>query len=203
MEFNKKIVAIYMITSPSNKSYIGRTLDYRVRINKYKNLLCKDQTYIYNAILKYGWDNMKVTILYSNNRSKYSDRILNILEKKYIKLYNTLSPIGYNLKTGGEKEYTLSQETKNKISNSHKNKVFTRETLEKMRKAKLGKEGYKKISIIKYDLNMNKLKNYSSIREASKLNNILETSINNCLKNRSKTAGGFIWHYNSTNIKLN
>lgn len=54
---------IYMITSPSGKSYIGRSLNLEERLNKYKNLLCSDQQYIYHAILKYGWDNMKVTIL--------------------------------------------------------------------------------------------------------------------------------------------
>lgn len=36
---------------------------------------------------------------------------------------------------------------------------------------------------------------FKSVSEASKLTNIKITSISNCLKNRSKTSGGFIWKY--------
>lgn len=73
---------IYMITSPSGKSYIGKSLNLGERLNKYKNLLCSDQQYIYHAILKYGWDNMKVTILYSGERNELSNDTLNRLEEE-------------------------------------------------------------------------------------------------------------------------
>ena len=36
---------------------------------------------------------------------------------------------------------------------------------------------------------------YISIREASRLTNIKESSINNCLLKYTKTSGGFIWEY--------
>ena len=42
MEFQKipmNKCGIYMITSPSGKSYIGRSLNLKERLNKYKNLL--------------------------------------------------------------------------------------------------------------------------------------------------------------------
>lgn len=67
MEFQKipmNKCGIYMITSPSGKSYIGRSLNLKERLNKYKNLLCSEQQGVYHAILKYGWENMMVTILY-------------------------------------------------------------------------------------------------------------------------------------------
>lgn len=46
MEFQKipmNKCGIYMITSPSGKSYIGRSLNLKERLNKYKNLLCSEQ----------------------------------------------------------------------------------------------------------------------------------------------------------------
>lgn len=39
--------------SLSGKSYIGRNLNLKERLNKYKNLLCSEQQGIYHAILKY------------------------------------------------------------------------------------------------------------------------------------------------------
>lgn len=50
-------------------------------------------------------------------------------------------------------------------------------------------------SILKIDKNGNVLDEYKNVTEASKKNNILITSITNCLKGRSKTAGGFGWIY--------
>ena len=50
-------------------------------------------------------------------------------------------------------------------------------------------------SILKIDKNGNILDEYKNVTEASKKNNILITSITNCLKGRSKTAGGFSWIY--------
>lgn len=50
-------------------------------------------------------------------------------------------------------------------------------------------------SIIKYDCNGNFIEEYINIASAAKENNICITSITNCLKGRSKTAGGFKWKY--------
>jgi len=49
--------------------------------------------------------------------------------------------------------------------------------------------------IIQYDLEMNQLNTYNSIKEASKILNISNTNILGALKNRQKTAAGFIWRY--------
>jgi hypothetical protein len=49
--------------------------------------------------------------------------------------------------------------------------------------------------IIQYDLEMNEVNTYNSIKEASNILNISNTNILGVLKNRQKTAGGFIWKY--------
>lgn len=93
---------IYKITSPSNKSYIGQTVRFKQRMNCYKNLRCKNQSAIYNAILKYGWENMQVEILWEKESNTRLIVELNELEIKYIKEFNTKVPNGYNLTSGGE-----------------------------------------------------------------------------------------------------
>ena len=49
--------------------------------------------------------------------------------------------------------------------------------------------------IIQYDLEMNEINKYKSIKEASDILNITTTNILGALKNRQKTAGGFIFKY--------
>lgn len=53
-------------------------------------------------------------------------------------------------------------------------------------------------NIIQYDLNMNKIKEWDSITNASKTLGI--TTIDKCLNFKRKTAGGFIWRYKDCNI---
>lgn len=48
---------IYKITSPSNKVYIGQSINIDERIRKYKLLKCKNQPKIYNSLKKYGHEN--------------------------------------------------------------------------------------------------------------------------------------------------
>ena len=52
----------------------------------------------------------------------YSDSEMNNDEKYYIKLYKTLYPYGYNLSEGGD-GVLPSEETRRKMSNSHKGKI--------------------------------------------------------------------------------
>lgn len=51
------------------------------------------------------------------------------------------------------------------------------------------------LSIIQLNKDIEFIDEFKSISEASKVTNIKRTSIINCLKERSKTSGGFIWKY--------
>jgi len=55
-------------------------------------------------------------------------------------------------------------------------------------------KGYKR-KIIQYNLDMNKIKDYNSIIEASNLLNMSQSNIKAVLYNKQKTAGGFIFKY--------
>ena len=60
---------------------------------------------------------------------------------------------------------------------------------------KLGKKKYpnRAEKIKQFNKNNEYIKTFNSSREASRLLNISETSISNCVNGYSKTAGGFIW----------
>lgn len=58
-----------------------------------------------------------------------------------------------------------------------------------------GKEHYMAKKVGKYDKNNNLINIYETIVEAGKQNRMLDTSIINCLKGKTKTSGGYIWKY--------
>ena len=126
---------IYMITDKiNNKKYIGQTVCYLSSGRKYgitgrwnhhvsdaNNYVDKGRHFC-NAIRKYGKNNFNLEILLICNLS-----MMDYYEKKCIKLYNTISPNGYNLESGGSRTGTgigdnkrLHQDTKEKLSKSQR-----------------------------------------------------------------------------------
>lgn len=84
---------IYKITSPSGKIYIGETVNFKKRFDRYKYLQCKNQIKLYNSFIKYGIDNHKFEILEECEINELKCR-----ERYYQDIYNVLSEIGMNLK---------------------------------------------------------------------------------------------------------
>jgi hypothetical protein len=132
---------IYMLTSPSGKSYIGqtvRTIEKRLEEHETgKSIGCRA---IYNAIKKYGWEN------FEKDWYECPDEDLNSEEKLLVRDMGTLSPDGYNLMDGGGSRGKPSDETKQKMSESmtgDKHPMFgkpkSEETKQKMSEAQLGK----------------------------------------------------------------
>lgn len=116
---------IYKYTSPSGKSYIGQTNDPARRKRLHRNVDgCRA---LYRAIQKYGWDNMSYEVLETGLTLEDANR----LEAHYIKLHDTMSPNGYNLTSGGE-NFFLSEETRQRISNSKKGHLVSTETRQKI-----------------------------------------------------------------------
>ena len=105
---------IYKIENKINgKCYIGQTIESlqkRINRHKYSNNHCYA---IHNALKKYGIDNFDISVI--DDTATTMDE-LNELEIKYIKEYNSLSPNGYNLTTGGM-NHTSSEETLEKLRN--------------------------------------------------------------------------------------
>jgi len=95
----------------------------------------------YAAIQKYGWSNFEHNILETNLTKEEACN----KEQYYIKLFNTLTPYGYNLTIGGEMT-RMSLEAKQKLSKSmmgNKNCLghkCSERKKEKIRQSLLGKK---------------------------------------------------------------
>ena len=101
-----------------------------------------------------------------------------------------------NVKKGNYNCRKHSEESKNKIRDSIKKK-YSEQTdnkyntnIEKHREI-MGKA--KGVKILQYDLNNNFIKDFISIREASRETNVPRTSIGKAIKNNTFIAGNFIW----------
>jgi len=115
----EKICGIYIITSPTNRIYIGQSIDIKRRTNQYKRGDCEEQRFLYNSILKYGWSSHTLTIIEECCREE-----LNRLEKYYIELYGSLNTErGMNLREGGDSS-KMSEESKLKMSKSKKGLLY-------------------------------------------------------------------------------
>lgn len=162
---------IYICTSKTtNKSYIGKSINFEKRKKIHKNSAFNKTYNTYNthfcrAIRKYGWNDFEWNILYAGISIEQLDN----MEKWCIGIYDTYNN-GYNSTTGGEgilgyrhtedakrkmKGQLHSESTKQKISKSvsGKNhplygKHHTEETKQKMRKPK-SKETRKKMSLVR------------------------------------------------------
>lgn len=104
---------IYALGFPNQKLYVGQTTkSFEQRMNAHKssaaNLNKKDGCRaLNNAIRTYGWDNIDKTIIEYCEHDQLDE-----LESYYINYYETLSPKGYNLMTGGNSNKTYSDESK-------------------------------------------------------------------------------------------
>ena len=200
------MIGIYKLTSPSNKVYIGQSLNIKNRLSKYKNDWCFAQPAIHNAIQKYGWDNFKIDVLWSSEDNTNAKFILNELEQDFIALYNCISPNGYNLRNGGDSK-GVADETRLKLSIASTGHKLTDESKAKMSdkatgrvyvvsdetKAKLKLTVNGKISIIQLDRDDNFIKEWDSAAEVERVLNINRNTISKVINGKQKTAGGFKW----------
>lgn len=112
---------VYMIISPSNRIYVGSTKrSLKERWWYYYNLHCKNQIRLYNSLIKYGPQNHTFHKIWEGDvKDMYK------IEAKYGRLLNVLDhKKGLNCQLPKESnEYAcISVETKQKMSNSAKNK---------------------------------------------------------------------------------
>ena len=110
---------IYSISSTSGKVYIGQTRR-EVEKRKTEHFKCPGSCILLeNAIKKYGQAQMKCEVLLEIN-----DGSLDEYEKKFIEMYDTLEPNGYNIRSGGAAG------------------IHSEESRVRMREAKLGEKNH-------------------------------------------------------------
>lgn len=201
------MVGIYKISSPSNKVYIGQSVDIHYRFYRYKTLNCKGQIRLYNSLLKYGINNHIFEIIEECEIEELNDK-----ERHYQDLYDVISEKGLNCiltttngKSGrlseetslkisaSKKNYKPSEETKLKMSVSGKGRIVSEETKEKI---SIGNKGKKKSESHRLNIK-NKFEGkkvidtvtniiYSSVRQASEELNIYYITLLRNLNGKTK-----------------
>ena len=125
--------------------YIGQTIDEKIRFKThiYYAINKKDNNRFHNALRKYGLENFIYCVLEDNVLKEN----LNMRETDWIEYYDSFY-CGYNLTSGGDTNYTVSEEIRRKISESHKGKktwnsgktnIYSDETKRKQSESHKGK----------------------------------------------------------------
>lgn len=156
---------IYKATNKINgKSYIGFASKFEVRKQKHLSDSKREKKthyFFHKAIKKYGWDNFEWSVLKED--ATLED------ERHFIKEHDTFGN-GYNLTTGGDGNYEVSEHTRKRISIGNKGKKYSLETKLKMSKAKKGNKyclGYRHTEEAKI-----KIRQYQAERKRQALESI-------------------------------
>lgn len=198
---------VYKHTTPNGKVYIGITgNEPRKRWNNGNGY--RVNNHFWNAILKYGWDNIAHEILFDGLTQDEAEK----KEIELIALYDSTNPKnGYNISPGGN---LVSDEQREKMreiakkrcngkpfceSKGEKNGFYGKKHTEKTRRkmseiAKINSAGAKNPKA-KSVICLETGTVYSYITEASEAMGIHRTDINNCCIGYHITAGGYHWAY--------
>ena len=220
-EINKnRNYTVYMHTSPSGKRYVGIT-SLKPERRWAKGLGYSKCPYMSKAIKKYGFENFLHEILYVNLTKEEAEQ----KEIELIAYYDTTNKNkGYNVELGGNSIGKLSkeqkdklrncnlgkkhsEETRRKMSESGKRKIFTAEHKKHLSESKMCKfhsdetkemmrqTSQKNVPILQFDKNMNFVYKYISVSEASRKTSVARPNISRCCRGITKRAGGYIWRY--------
>lgn len=211
------MIGVYKITSPSKRTYIGQSIDIENRWIKYKNINnSKVQQKLYRSFIKYGIDNHMFEIL-----EECSIDELDNTEIKWINHFKT-NKTGLNILEGGgnsRKGVKHTNETKQKMSESHLGKQDTEQTKNKKSQSAKGKiknethrtnlskscsEAFGR-PVIQKSLNGEFIKEWDTGKQAAVELNLSYTSINNCCRRKEINpikytySQGFIFEYKFPN----
>lgn len=190
MNSQQTTCGIYKITSPSDRIYIGQSINIEKRFSYYKSLANKSQPKLFRSFLKYGLINHKFEIILECKKCD-----LTKWERFYQEKYNCLiSGLNCILVSFDNQPSQRSEETKIKISKTSKGKVqtkihniniskgrtgikFTKEHCDNIRLSKTGKNNKRSRPI----LNTVTGEVYNCIYDAALKNNITDKSLSRYL----------------------
>lgn len=198
----------------TGESYIGTTSQPLYKRSQKNGNGYVESPLFYEAIQKYGWENFSHSILASGLTREEAGN----MERHFIHLYKT-NTHGYNMQSGGFKDITISEKTKQKISKSLKGRVFSPEHRRNMSLAELGEKNHEygkkwseerrkvaseqrrnvqypgKRYVAQCDLDGNVLRIWNGISHASRSIGISYSCISCCCTGKQLTAKGFKWRY--------
>jgi hypothetical protein len=168
------MIGIYKITSPTNKIYIGQSTNIENRKYYYTSIKCDKQPKLYNSLLKYGWEQHIFEVI-----EECLEEQLNEREIYWGNYFKVLGENGLNLRLG-DANGLCSKETKQKIglTNSRPKPDNFNSSLRK--------------SVLQFDKQGNLVAEYESYHDAK---NKTGLSLTEVLRDKAKTAGGYIFKY--------
>lgn len=190
---------IYKYTSPSNKVYIGQTLNEYMRKAMWKNIAHPYAgPYINRARLKYGYDNFTYEVLFTleSDNEEFLRRGIDRLEQFYISIYDSTNPKkGYNITVGGlghvgNKNAVISQQCREACIRANTGR---KQSEEQIYKRFLSDPRHRKIDC--FDLKGNYIKTYFCLSEAAKDLHVSYQAIQRILKRDRKSAKGYTFRY--------
>lgn len=159
---------VYAHIFPNGKKYVGLTKqDPAVRWGK-EGKGYKGQPFLYNAIYKYGWNNIEHRILFTNLTKEEAEE----KEKEFISKWKTTnSAYGYNILNGGGAPGERKKE------------------IELPQIIKTNKYGHGKVVCFESKMV------YENASTASRELKINLAGIKNCCRGKQVTAGGLHWYH--------
>jgi group I intron endonuclease len=196
------MIGIYKITNPNGKIYIGQSKNIKLRIDTYRRLnkQVSSSPKLYRSFLKYGFISHKIEVI-----EECSIELLNERERFWQEFYNVielgLNCILTNTKDKRKISKSISDEHKKKISEFHKGKKLSQETIEKIKIARLKQiiTDQHKINISKNSasarivLDINTGVFYNSVKELANLYNLKSNTLICKLIGKNKNNTNFIY----------
>lgn len=186
---------VYKHTAPNGKVYIGITCKLKARWSG-SGYYYKGQ-YFGRAILKYGWDNIKHEILFENLTKEEACQ----KEIELIAQYKSNDPnFGYNIAPSGNIPWNAgrtfekyhSDETRKKMSESHKGKPAPSKGCKRSEEYKQNLRNYQYRPILQMDKEGNIIGEFNNIKDVYIKTGI---GVSRCLSGKFKTAGGYYWRW--------
>lgn len=194
---------VYKHTFPNGKVYIGITRYKKCYLRWKRGEGYISQPFMYNAIKKYGWENIKHEVLFEDLTKEKAEQ----KEIELIAFYKSNErKFGYNIQRGGLKSGDLSERGRKILSekmignnNPMKNNETKKRVIEKLKGRKLSKERCKELSENsprkRKIICINTGEVFDSITLASKKYGIDKSSIINTCNKKRYSAGGYRFCY--------
>jgi group I intron endonuclease len=198
-----KICGIYKITSPTNRIYIGQSIDIKWRFSNYRRIDkgVRTSVKLYRSLKKYGSENHKFEIIEECTIDNLNER-----ERYWQEFYNATSEEHLNCILTSTKDKKgisrpISEKQKQQISAVHKGKVISEETRNKIKLARskqiITEEHKRKMSensgCARIVLDFSTGVFYNSAKEVSTLYGIVPNTLVNKLIGRNKNNTNFAY----------
>lgn len=199
MQISNGTYCVYVHTFPNGKMYVGITCTAPERRWRPDGSGYRKQRVIYNAIKKYGWNNVKHEIVASNLTK---DEACNFEMLLIEHLKTNQHEFGYNVDNGGQTSGSHSEETLAKMSKSMKyrwkhdyTRTLTSESRKKMSLAHKGKKTGAENPASRAIICIDTGEIFPTIKSAAKAKNLCRDTIQNYLNRKSNGGGGYRWKY--------